>query len=113
MLGAFLVKRGAGWRCEKCGCQCRKPREESTRRPLLVAHLDFDSTNCDPANLVALCLVCHHQRLIDYNRLKNRALARVERQSVLSGQKPWSRRTANLLLMPPRVEKESPPPDRA
>lgn len=60
---ALAVKVAADWRCECCGKRCRRPGEpfDTHRRTLTVAHLDHDTTNSDPANLAALCAVCHLQ----------------------------------------------------
>ena len=55
------VKDEAGWRCEQCGKQCRRPGEpfDTHRRTLTVAHLDHDPANCRRENLRALCAPCH------------------------------------------------------
>lgn len=55
------VKDAAGWRCESCGKQCRKPGEpfDTHRRTLTVAHLDHDPANCSRGNLMAMCAPCH------------------------------------------------------
>lgn len=58
---ARRVKDEAGWWCEGCGKQCRRPGEpfDSHRRTLTVAHLDHDPSNCRRDNLAALCAPCH------------------------------------------------------
>lgn len=58
---ARRVKDEAGWWCEGCGKQCRRPGEpfDTHRRTLTVAHLDHDPTNCRCDNLAALCAPCH------------------------------------------------------
>lgn len=58
---ATAVKDAAGWKCEECGKQCRKPGEplDTHRRTLTVHHIDHVPKNCDPSNLIALCAPCH------------------------------------------------------
>lgn len=58
---ATAVKDAAGWKCEECGKQCRKPGEplDTHRRTLTVHHIDHVPENCDPSNLIALCAPCH------------------------------------------------------
>lgn len=58
---ALAVKEAAGWRCQQCGKQCRRPgeRHDTHRRTLTVAHLDHDPVNCARENLQALCAPCH------------------------------------------------------
>ena len=58
---ALEVKEKAGWKCENCGAQCRKPGEpfDTHRRTLTVHHIDHVPENCWPENLIALCPKCH------------------------------------------------------
>lgn len=58
---ARTIKDRAGWKCEVCGKQCRKPGEpfDTHRRTLTVAHLDHDPANCADKNLKAMCAKCH------------------------------------------------------
>lgn len=58
---ALGVKEAAGWKCEECGKQCRKPGEpfDTHKRTLTVHHKDHVPENCDPSNLIALCAPCH------------------------------------------------------
>lgn len=58
---AFSVKDNAGWICEKCGKQCRKPGEpfDTHKRTLTTAHLDHNPQNCNKENLKAYCAPCH------------------------------------------------------
>ena len=58
---ALSVKEKAGWRCEQCGMQCRKPGEpfDTHRRTLTVHHIDHVPENCELDNLIALCPKCH------------------------------------------------------
>ena len=55
------VKARAGWRCEKCGRQCRLPGKpfDTHVRTLTVAHIDHHEMNCAESNLIALCPKCH------------------------------------------------------
>lgn len=58
---ALGVKEAASWKCEECGKQCRKPGEpfDTHRRTLTVYHKDHVPENCDPSNLIALCIPCN------------------------------------------------------
>ena len=58
---ARQVKEKAGWRCQSCGKQCRKPGEplDTHQRTLTVHHIDHCPENCSPDNLIALCAPCH------------------------------------------------------
>lgn len=58
---ALAKKQAAGWKCEKCGKQCRKPGEpfDTHKRTLTVAHLDHNPENCADDNLKAMCAPCH------------------------------------------------------
>ena len=58
---ADQVKEEAGWKCEECGKQCRRPGEplDTHRRTLTVHHIDHTPENCERSNLVALCAPCH------------------------------------------------------
>ena len=58
---AAAVKEAAGWRCQQCGKQCRRPGEklDTHQRTLTVHHIDHQPENCEPANLIALCAPCH------------------------------------------------------
>ena len=58
---ATAIKEKAGWRCQVCGRQCRKPGEpfDTHRNTLTVAHLDHTPENMDESNLMAMCSGCH------------------------------------------------------
>ena len=58
---ALAVKEAAGWKCQECGRQCRRPGEPFTthRNTLTVSHQDHNPMNCEPENLRALCAPCH------------------------------------------------------
>lgn len=58
---ALRVKMSVGWRCQKCGKQCRRPGEpfDTHRRTLTVAHMNHQPEDVRPENLVALCAPCH------------------------------------------------------
>ena len=63
---AQAVKEAAGWRCQQCGKQCRKPGERlgtpgkaGHQWTLTVHHRDHKPENCSTENLVALCAPCH------------------------------------------------------
>lgn len=55
------VKDRAGWKCQKCGIQCRRPGEpfDTHRRTLTVAHLNHTPEDCSAGNLMAMCAPCH------------------------------------------------------
>lgn len=57
---ARQTKEAAGWKCQLCGKQCRRPGEpfDTHRRTLTAAHLDHDPENPD-ARLMAMCAPCH------------------------------------------------------
>lgn len=58
---ARRVKEAAGWVCQACGKQCRKPGEpfRSHVWTLTVAHVDGVPGHVDLNNLRALCAPCH------------------------------------------------------
>jgi len=55
------IKEQAGWRCEQCCLQCRRPGEpfDTHKRTLTVAHINHVEMDCRDENLVALCPQCH------------------------------------------------------
>ncbi len=55
------VKERAGWKCQACGKQCRKPGEpfDTHKRTLTVAHLNHQPEDCRPENMKAMCAPCH------------------------------------------------------
>jgi len=58
---AFNVKEKAGWKCQGCGAQCRRPGEafDTHRRTLTVHHINHTPEDCREENLIALCAGCH------------------------------------------------------
>ena len=58
---ATAKKEDTGWRCERCGAQCRKPGEpfDTHKRTLTVAHLNHTPEDVTPENLMAMCAPCH------------------------------------------------------
>lgn len=58
---ALRVKEEAGWICEKCGKQCRRPGEpfDTHQRTLTVSHKNHKPEDCRRENLQALCAPCH------------------------------------------------------
>lgn len=58
---AFSIKEAVGWKCQKCGKQCRRPGErfDTHRRTLTVAHLNHTPEDMRPENLMAMCAPCH------------------------------------------------------
>jgi 5-methylcytosine-specific restriction endonuclease McrA len=55
------IKDESGWKCAKCGLQCRLPGEQfdTHKRTLTVAHINHTEMDVRPENLVALCPRCH------------------------------------------------------
>lgn len=55
------VKDTAGWKCQKCGKQCRRPGEpfDTHKRTLTVAHLNHTPEDVSAKNLMAMCAPCH------------------------------------------------------
>lgn len=74
----FLVKEKAGWKCECCGKQCRKPGEpfDTHKRTLTVSHQNHIPQDVSNENLKALCAPCHlrydakHHAKTRKNRIK-------------------------------------------
>ena len=58
---ALAKKQAAGWKCEVCGKQCRKPGEPFVSHvyTLTVSHQDHNPANCTADNLKAMCAPCH------------------------------------------------------
>lgn len=58
---ALSIKEAAGWKCQKCGKQCRRPGEpfDTHRNTLTVAHLNHTPEDVRPENLMAMCAPCH------------------------------------------------------
>ena len=58
---ATAKKESTGWKCEKCGAQCRKPVEpfDTHKRTPTVAHLNHTPEDVRPENLMAMCAPCH------------------------------------------------------
>ena len=58
---AFSIKQAAGWKCQKCGKQCRKPGQpfDTHKNTLTVAHLNHKPEDIRPENLMAMCAPCH------------------------------------------------------
>lgn len=101
------VKQAADWRCQECGRPCKRPHQswaffkaaiaicapywadefdEGTpkhhRFVLTVAHLDQNPANNDPANLRALCSVCHLRHDAPFREANRRA--KLERKGQLN-----------------------------
>ena len=68
------IRARAGDICEWDGCTAcnRAPHPITGSKVVLTtAHLDHDPTNCDPANLLALCQL-HHNRYDNPTRVAGR-----------------------------------------
>lgn len=72
---ALRVKEAAGWICQDCGMQCRRPGEpfDTHKRTMSVHHVGaprddgsegdpHDKMDVRPVNLLALCSGCHLRR---------------------------------------------------
>lgn len=95
---SFRVRAAANWRCARCDRPCRKPGEdwesflyrlgwdgaELNPRHYIIqtAHLDQNSQNNSPANLAALCTLCHFA--IDRRYRLHNQYQRRERRGQLS-----------------------------
>ena len=66
---ATATKETAGWVCQDCGMQCRRPGEpfDTHRRTMSVHHIDHNPPNVEPSNLIALCAGCHLRRDAPYH----------------------------------------------
>lgn len=71
---AEAAKERAGYRCQMCGRDGYKGR--SRKRVLTVHHIDGDTRNNCPSNLIVLCAECH-LRLESLNR---KLIGRIQRQ---------------------------------
>ncbi len=108
---ARQIKDEAGWKCQECGKECRRPGEslyqfidrqvggnwrdnaeltwemgeQPTKWVLTVAHLDHQPANCDRSNLRALCAPCHLRYDAKFHALKRRLAAERRGQLTLWG----------------------------
>jgi len=83
---AYAVKNAAGWRCQRCGKQCRRPGDpfDCQQNTLTVAHLDDPDPMCvDPGNLMAMCAPCH----LRYDAQMHAKRARDTRRGIVGGAK--------------------------
>jgi hypothetical protein len=70
---ARQMKDAAGWKCKRCGIQCRKPGEPydgDHTRTLTVGHLDRQPWNLSLSNLWPMCVPCH----LAYDRRHNQRM---------------------------------------
>lgn len=80
---ATEVKDTAGWKCQVCGVQCRKPGDVflTHRLTLTVAHINHVESDCRPENLVAACAPCHLKYDAERKRWQKLARQRIESRS--------------------------------
>ena len=80
---ALAIKEAAGWKCESCGKQCRKPGEpfDTHRRTLTVAHINHTEADCREENLVALCAGCHLRYDAPMKRLRRIVAKRAKQEA--------------------------------
>jgi hypothetical protein len=55
---SLQVRKEASWKCTKCGIK----NEDTAGKRIQVHHLDYDPTNSELSNLIALCPSCHLDR---------------------------------------------------
>lgn len=72
------IKEKAGWKCQKCGKQCRRPGEpfDTHKNTLTVAHMNHIPSDISEGNLKALCAPCHLKYDAEHHaetRKRNRA----------------------------------------
>jgi hypothetical protein len=83
---AYAVKDAAGWKCQRCGRQCRRPGDpfDCQQNTLTVAHLDDPDPMCvEPGNLMAMCAPCH----LRYDAQMHARRARDTRRGIVGGAK--------------------------
>jgi hypothetical protein len=80
---ARRIKDAAGWKCEKCGQQCRFPGDgfDTHKRTLTVAHINHVEADCRDENLVALCPACHLAYDETRKAMQRLAQKRIQRES--------------------------------
>ena len=83
---ARACKDAAGWKCQDCGMQCRRPGEpfDTHKRTMSVMHLDHNPQNCASENLRAACSKCHLRYDLKHH-MQNAARTR-RAQKVAAGQ---------------------------
>lgn len=105
---AYGIKQAAGWKCQECGKECRRPgetlfdlinrqvggnwrdnaelawdlTEHPTKWVLTVAHLNHRPEDCRPENLRALCAPCHCR--YDLAAMAQKRYLKLEREGQLS-----------------------------
>lgn len=74
---AFTIKARADWTCEACGTKHGPPPAMLT-----VHHLDRNTANSDPENLIAACQRCHlraeHWAIAGETLTREEAIGRLE-----------------------------------
>lgn len=87
---ALRVKESAGWRCEHCGKQCRKPGEklDSHTRTLTVHHKNHIPEDCREENLIALCASCHLRADAAFHAEHRKGKRRAEKEISARGLEP-------------------------
>lgn len=83
---ATAVKEAAGWKCEICGKQCRRPGEpfDTHKNTLTVMHINHVESDCAPENLAAGCAGCHLRYDAMRKRLQRAARKRIKRKQLES-----------------------------
>lgn len=95
-LKKYLIKRD-GEKCSRCCWDARHPR--TGKVPIEIEHIDGDSGNNSPTNLILLCPNCHS--LTPFFRALNRGRGRAERlggrRNPLRGDAPKGKRMVEPL----------------
>jgi 5-methylcytosine-specific restriction endonuclease McrA len=56
------IKQAAGWVCQRCQAPHGEPNPVTGSKVVLTTHhKDADPSNCEDANLEALCQLCHNR----------------------------------------------------
>ena len=57
-LRKIIYKRDK-WTCQECGVKCRDKKSKATKNKIQCHHIDYNTLNSDPSNLLTLCASCH------------------------------------------------------
>lgn len=84
---AMAIKEQAGWKCQACGQQCRRPSEpfDTHKRTLTVAHVEHGNHD---GELLALCAPCHLRRDVKHHARTRRNRGQMMMVDALKGLLP-------------------------
>lgn len=60
------IRERDGFMCQECGVH-----QDELNRRLHIHHIDYDKKNCNPNNLISLCINCHMKTNVDRERWVN------------------------------------------